>query len=85
MKIKVTAKRQATFPKQVCESLGVEPGDELVLDRRVDAGQEVWVLRPAKGQNRPWLGHLKAYGKGKTHDMESIRSSIRRGRASSNS
>ncbi len=80
LKIKVSSKRQATFPKRVCESLGVGPGDEVLLDRRLEADGEVWVLKPAKETPRPWLGSLKAYAKGKEHDMSKVRESIARGR-----
>jgi bifunctional DNA-binding transcriptional regulator/antitoxin component of YhaV-PrlF toxin-antitoxin module len=83
LKIKVSSKRQATFPKRVCESLGVGPGDELFLDRRMEADREVWVLRPVTETARPWLGCLKAYAKGKEHDMSKVRESIVRGRGGS--
>jgi bifunctional DNA-binding transcriptional regulator/antitoxin component of YhaV-PrlF toxin-antitoxin module len=82
LSIKLSSKRQATFPKKVCESLGVEPGDELILDRRLEEDQEVWVLSPAKEVQRPWLGCLQAYATGKEHDMSKIRESIARGRGS---
>jgi len=80
MTIKVSSKRQATFPKQVCEALGVQPGDDLLLDRRVENGQEVWLLRPKQAYHRPWLGSLRKYAKGKSHDMDAIRESIARKR-----
>ncbi|MCC5838990.1 MAG: AbrB/MazE/SpoVT family DNA-binding domain-containing protein [Opitutales bacterium] len=80
LRIKVSAKRQATFPKQVCESLGVEPGDDLLLDRREESDKSVWVLRPAKDVSRPWLGSLRKYAAGKDHGMESIRESIAKAR-----
>lgn len=80
LKIKLSSKRQATFPKQVCESLGIEPGDDLLLDRRVEADREVWLLTPARAHLRPWLGSLGAFAKGNSHDMGSIRDSISRGR-----
>jgi bifunctional DNA-binding transcriptional regulator/antitoxin component of YhaV-PrlF toxin-antitoxin module len=83
LKIKVSSKRQATFPKRVCESLGVGPGDEVLLDRRLEADGEVWVLRSAKETRRPWLGCLKAYAKGKEHEMTKVRESIARGRGGS--
>ncbi len=80
LKIKVSSKRQATFPKQVCESLGIQPGDEIFLDRRVESDEEVWVLKASKGLDRPWLGSLRKFGHGKSHDMEEIRGSIAKGR-----
>lgn len=82
LKIKVSSKRQATFPKQVCESLGIEPGDEVLLDRRTENDREVWFLRPAKDSSRPWIGSLRPYAANKAHDMDSVRASIARGRIS---
>lgn len=76
LKIKVSTKRQATFPKAVCESLGVSPGDDLFLDRRLEDEREVWVLTPAKQPSRPWLGSLREYAAGQSHDMDMIRESI---------
>lgn len=80
LKVKLSSKRQATFPKRVCDTLGVGPGDEIILDRRIEADKEVWFLRSAKPQNREWLGCLSAYGHGKSFDMDDIRASIARGR-----
>lgn len=76
LKIKLSSKRQATFPKQVCETLGLQPGDDLLLDKGTEHDEEVWYLRPAKPHKRPWLGSLRAYAKGKSHDMDAIRDSI---------
>lgn len=84
LKIKVSAKRQATFPRQVCESLGVEPGDDLFLDQQMQSGKAVWVIRPAKELERPWLGSLRPYASGKDHDMESVRESMAKGRKAGN-
>lgn len=78
--VKVSSKRQVTFPKRVCQSLGIGPGDELELERRVEGDEERWYLKLPKGGARPWLGALKDYAPGRKHDMESIRTSIARGR-----
>ena len=80
-RIKLSSKRQATFPKQVCQSLGLEPGDEVLLERRVEGDEEIWFLKPAKEPSRPWFGSLGPYAKGKTHELADIRASIARGRA----
>ncbi len=42
MFVKITSKRQVTFPKHVLDALGVGPGDQLELEE-TDAG---FVLRP---------------------------------------
>jgi bifunctional DNA-binding transcriptional regulator/antitoxin component of YhaV-PrlF toxin-antitoxin module len=77
-RIKMSSKRQATFPKKVCDSLGVQAGDDLLLDRHVENDREVWVLRPAREMSRPWLGSLREYASGKDHDMDRIRESVSR-------
>ncbi len=78
--IRLTSKRQATFPKELCEEMKLEPGDTVQVDARIVDGERVWVLRPAKGADRKWLGALARYAKGKRHDMKSIRESIRKAR-----
>ena len=82
LKIKLSSKRQATFPKKVCEALGIQPGDEILLDAREEAEGRVWVVKPAEPKNRPWLGSLRSYAQGKSHGMDSIRDSIENGRLS---
>lgn len=44
MYIKLTTKRQATFPAQVVDALGVGPGDRIELIESADG----WVLRPQR-------------------------------------
>ena len=44
MFVKVTAKRQVTFPKHVLDALGVEPGDQLELTESPDG----FILRPRR-------------------------------------
>lgn len=80
LKIKMSAKRQATFPKQVCDSLGVKAGEDLLLDRHVENNREFWVLKPAREVTRPWLGSLREYASGKDHNMDRIRESVSRSR-----
>lgn len=75
--IRITAKRQATFPKALCEEMGVGPGDVLRLERLTVGDETVWVLRP----DRPdwsWLGAAQPWAAGKDHDWEAVDSSIRR-------
>jgi bifunctional DNA-binding transcriptional regulator/antitoxin component of YhaV-PrlF toxin-antitoxin module len=78
--IRLTAKRQATLPKQLCEEMSLRPGDALIVDQRMVDGRRVWLLRPADQIETPWFGSLKRYGHGKRHDMQSVRASIARGR-----
>ena len=44
MRMKITAKRQVTFPKRVLDALGVGPGDRLELIE----GAEGFVLRACR-------------------------------------
>ncbi len=44
MLMKITSKRQVTFPKHVLEELGVGPGDQLELE----AGEDGYLLRPRR-------------------------------------
>jgi bifunctional DNA-binding transcriptional regulator/antitoxin component of YhaV-PrlF toxin-antitoxin module len=76
--VTITAKRQATFPAAVCEELGLVPGARVALERRVIAGETVWLLR---GQKRDWswIGSLRRYARGKSHRLTDIRRSISRG------
>lgn len=70
MLIKLTAKRQVTFPAHVLEVLGVKPGDRLELQespegfilrpRRIDPSR----LAPLRGKLRKGLG---------TFDLETFR------------
>lgn len=79
--IRLTSKRQATFPVEVCEALGLEPGDEIELIPVTREGERCWHLRPKKLPDRSWLGSLQKYGaKVKEHSMAAIRESIERGR-----
>jgi len=81
--IRLTAKRQATFPRRVCTELRLRPGDALALEEKVIAGERVWVLRraPAADVRRaPWFGRLRRYARGKSAAMTAIRRSIERAR-----
>lgn len=79
--IRLTSKRQATFPAEVCEGLGIEPGDELELIPRVEDGERFWLLQKREPKKRPWSGRLKRYAaNADDHSMEAVRESIRNGR-----
>ena len=54
--IKLTSKRQATFPVELCDDLGVQAGDEIELQPRIEKGEHLWVLRKVEDPARPWLG-----------------------------
>ena len=74
--LKLTSKRQATFPAALCDELGVHPGDELQLERRILNGEAAWVIQAKKTPGMPWFGALRGYAAGKPHDMQSIRVAV---------
>ena len=76
--IKLTAKRQATLPRDLCEELDVHPGDEIALERRVLGGETLWIMRPRK-VDWSWIG-AASIAANATHDMTAIRAAIARGR-----
>ncbi len=70
MLLKITSKRQVTFPAQVLEALGVKPGDRLEL-RETPEG---YLLRPRRidpSRLAPLRDKLRR-GKG-TFDLEAFR------------
>ena len=73
--IKVTSKRQATLPVEVCEELGIGPGDKLQLEPRTEDGERIWILR-APGRNWSWFGAARRYAEGKSHRWDGIEKSI---------
>jgi AbrB family looped-hinge helix DNA binding protein len=76
--IKLTSKRQATLPKEVCDQLGVGEGDQIELEPRVIGGETVWVLRP-KSVDWSWIGSVKVPANA-SHDIDDIRASVAKGR-----
>lgn len=80
-KLTLTSKRQATFPLETCNSLGLKPGDVVELEARDDADGRIWVLRPRPARARPWVGCLEAFGAtASDHSLEAVRASIAAGR-----
>ncbi len=78
--VKITAKRQATFPLETCEALRIGPGDIVDVEPRMIDGERVWVLLPRPSPDRSWVGALKGQIQSEDHSMESIRRSIAVGR-----
>ncbi len=79
--IRLTAKRQATFPRSVCEALRLAPGDAISLDAAVVEGERVWVLRAVRTPAPAWFGRLRRYARGKPHGMAAVRKSIAKARS----
>lgn len=61
--IKLTAKRQATFPVEVCRELGVGIGDSLEINPVRHDNQMVWILKPVVKKKAAWIGSLSKYAK----------------------
>jgi bifunctional DNA-binding transcriptional regulator/antitoxin component of YhaV-PrlF toxin-antitoxin module len=77
----LTSKRQATFPVETCDSLGLKPGDSIELEPRTEDGEKVWILRTRTTRNRDWVGCLKSLAKKMAdHSLEAVRESITEGR-----
>ena len=79
--IKITSKRQATFPAELCGDLGIEPGDQVMVEPLEIQGKRVWTIKPMISESDDeWFGALSKYSKGKSHKMDDIRASIMIGR-----
>ena len=59
--IKLTSKRQATLPVQVCQELGIATGDKMELLPLHHNNQKVWVLKPVLKSTSPWIGSLSHF------------------------
>ena len=71
MFVKITSKRQVTFPARVLETLGVKPGDKLELVEGAE-GFSLRARRVDRAKLAPLRGKLRR-GKG-TLDIEKFRS-----------
>jgi bifunctional DNA-binding transcriptional regulator/antitoxin component of YhaV-PrlF toxin-antitoxin module len=79
--IKLTSKRQATFPARLCEQMGLKPGDEIELIPKVKNGEQFWILQKHASPSRPWFSSLRAYAENaEDHSLDAIRESIAHGR-----
>jgi len=81
--VKMTWKRQVTFPRDVCRKFGLAPGDRLIVrDAKVDGEQVVLLKKESPARTDPGpsvFGSLKKYAVGKSHSMADIRKSIAKG------
>ena len=70
MLVKITSKRQVTFPARVLEALGVRPGDRIELEESPDG----FILRPQRvDYARLGTLHPKLRRRHGTFDIESFR------------
>lgn len=77
MQMKMTAKRQVTFPRQLCEEMRLQPGDAIQIEQTEIDGRAVWVLSPPPPPLKlTWVGSLHRYAKGVDFDMTTVRKKI---------
>jgi bifunctional DNA-binding transcriptional regulator/antitoxin component of YhaV-PrlF toxin-antitoxin module len=76
----LTSKRQATFPRETCQELGVKPGDTLRVVRQVVDGETRWMLVPLSAARPAWFGRFRSYARGRAHGMDQVRRSIEEAR-----
>lgn len=78
MRIKMTTKRQATFPKRLCEEMRLEPGHAIQVKPAMLDGQRVWVLSPSlEPPAMSWVGALRRYSGAETPSMTTVRTRIK--------
>ena len=78
--IRLTTKRQATFPKSLCDDMGLRKGDVLQVEAATQKGKRIWFLRPTPARDMSWFGRFRRFASGKVHEMQAVRRSIARGR-----
>ena len=79
--IKLTSKRQATLPAELCKDLALEPGDEIELCPVLNKGKPQWIMQKRELPVRHWQGTLRKYADGvSNHSIDAIRESILKGR-----
>jgi bifunctional DNA-binding transcriptional regulator/antitoxin component of YhaV-PrlF toxin-antitoxin module len=77
--IKITAKRQATLPRELCRELNLDPGDAVNVEKRTVGGVAVWCLIPPRKKRLACFGALRKAARGKRHDLQSMRKAIAKG------
>lgn len=80
MRIRLTTKRQATLPRQLCEEMELRAGDSLVVSTTMVGGERVWLLKPASRSETPWFARLRRYAHGKRHALAAVRTSVEKAR-----
>lgn len=77
MRIKMTAKRQATFPRKLCEEMHLAPGNAIQIEQAVLEGRRVWVLSPPSDPpSMEWVGVLRRYAGVEMPAMTTVRTKI---------
>lgn len=74
---RLSPKRQITLPKELCDRLGVQPGDDLDL---VEHNGRITILKKRKGASAGIVKHLKADNQ--YTDEDSLQSTVAKRRSS---
>ena len=74
----LSPKRQITLPKELCDRIGVQPGDDVLF---LEHKGRITILKKAKGRTAGLLKHLKADPR--FSDEESLQGSLEQRRARS--
>lgn len=53
----LSSKRQITLPKELCDRLGIQPGDDLLL---LEHEGRITILKRTEGRSAGLLAHVKA-------------------------
>ena len=69
----LSQKRQVTLPKELCDRLFVQPGDDLTF---LEHEGRITIIKKLKGSSDGKLRHLK--GSAKYSDSESLRDTLAR-------
>ena len=69
----ISSKRQITLPKELCDQIGVHPGDEVAI---LEYGGQITVLKKVKGASSGILRGRKIHAQ--LTDKESLQSEIGR-------
>jgi bifunctional DNA-binding transcriptional regulator/antitoxin component of YhaV-PrlF toxin-antitoxin module len=74
--VKITSKRQATLPRQLCDEMRLSPGDSIEVEPIVHNGERMWVMRPIHDPDLSFFGCLRGHAKKTPVDMDRIRDDI---------
>ncbi|MDK3159954.1 AbrB/MazE/SpoVT family DNA-binding domain-containing protein [Kamptonema cortianum] len=81
--IKISSKRQATLPVELCRQMNLKQGDRLHVYPEKKKGKIVWRLSPIPPDEPRWFASLRpeVSGAQRDHSMSEIRKSIARRRS----
>ncbi|MHC4886939.1 MAG: AbrB/MazE/SpoVT family DNA-binding domain-containing protein [Planctomycetota bacterium] len=74
--VKVSARRQAVLPKQLCEEMQIGAGDSIEVEPITHGGETLWAIRPLPTRDLSAVGSLKKYARKRQAGAEAVRESI---------